>query len=97
MAAAKTPPRRLVELGDKELREVLSLSAGADSVELKLTVPEADHRSAVRALGLDPLDGQIRLVSFLDTPDLELSKLGLIVRARRVQGREDDTVVKLRA
>jgi hypothetical protein len=67
MPAAKPPPKRLVELGDKELQEVLSLSAGAGSVELKLTVPEADHRSAVQALELDPLDGQIRLVSFFDT------------------------------
>jgi hypothetical protein len=96
VAAAKTPPKRLVELRDKDLQEVLALSAGADSIELKLTVPEADHRSAIQALELDPLDAQIRLVSFFDTPDLTLNKLGLIVRARRVQGREDDTVVKLR-
>ena len=57
-------------------QQVLSLSAGADSVELKLTVPEADHRSAVAALGLDPLDAQIRLVSFFDTPDLALNRAG---------------------
>ena len=94
--AAKTPPKRIVELRDEELQEVLSLASGADSVELKLTVPEADHRSAIQALELDPLDAQIRLVSFFDTPDLTLNKLGLIVRARRVQGREDDTVIKLR-
>ena len=75
---------------------MLALSAGSDSVELKLTVPEADHRSAVAALGLDPLDAQIRLVSFFDTPDLALNRAGLIVRARRVQGREDDSVIKLR-
>ena len=92
----KTRPKRITELGDEALQEVLSLSSGSDSVELKLTVPETDHRSAIGALGLDPLDAQIRLVSFFDTPDLELNQLGLIVRARRVQGREDDTVVKLR-
>ena len=33
---------------------------------------------------------------FLDTPELELDKAGLIVRARRVQGRDPDSVVKLR-
>jgi hypothetical protein len=94
--ATKTPPKRLIELRDKELQEVLSLSEGADSIELKLTVPEADHRSAITALELDPLDAQIRMVSFFDTPDLTLNQLGVIVRARRVQGREDDTVIKLR-
>ena len=83
-------------LTDDQLQEVLALAAGADSAELKLTVPEADHRSTVAALGLDPLQGQIRQVFFLDTPELELDKAGLIVRARRVQGRDPDSVVKLR-
>ena len=81
---------------DEDLEAMLGLSSGADSVELKLTVPEQSHRSAVEALGLDPLDAQIRLVCFFDTPDLRLNKEGVIVRARRVQGREDDSVVKLR-
>jgi hypothetical protein len=35
-------------------------------------------------------------VFFFDTPDLRLNKQGVVVRARRVQGRGDDTVVKLR-
>jgi hypothetical protein len=97
MPATKTPARkRLVELDGEELEQLLALSSTSDSIELKLTVPDAAHRSAVTALGLDPLDSQIRLVSFFDTPDLKLDKQGLIVRARRVQGREDDTVIKLR-
>ena len=33
---------------------------------------------------------------FFDTPDLRLNRQGVVVRARRVQGRGDDTVVKLR-
>ena len=96
--ATTTRPRRKPRppLSDDDLSQVLALSAGSDSVELKLTVPDADHRSAVAALGLDPLDAQIRLVSFFDTPDLALNRAGLIVRARRVQGREDDSVIKLR-
>ena len=88
------PPTRAIK--DEDLEAMLGLAAGADSVELKLTVPEQAHRSAVEALGLDPLDAQIRLVCFFDTPDLRLNREGVIVRARRVQGREDDSVVKLR-
>jgi hypothetical protein len=42
-------------LGDKELQKLLQLIKGADSVELKLTVPEQAQRSTVLALGLDPL------------------------------------------
>ena len=45
---------------------------------------------------MDPLDAQVRLVYFFDTPDLALDRSGLVVRARRVQGRGDDSVVKLR-
>jgi hypothetical protein len=83
-------------LSDEELGEMLGLVEDADSVELKLTVPHSDHRTVVGALGLDPLDAEIRQVYFFDTPDLSLSKGGLVVRARRVQGKGDDTVVKLR-
>ncbi len=91
--ARATPVRPLL---DERLTEMLSLMEGADSVELKLTVPESSHRSAVRALGMDPLDAQIRQVFFFDTPDLALDKAGIVARARRVQGRGADTVIKLR-
>jgi hypothetical protein len=83
-------------LTDEQLERMLELVSGADSVELKLTVPEQEHRGATNALGVDPLDGQIRQVFFFDTPDLQLNQAGLVVRARRVQGRPDDTVIKLR-
>ena len=79
-----------------ELVELLALVRGSDSVELKLTVPDTHHRSTIYGLGMDPLEAQIRLVTFFDTPDLTLNQHGLVVRARRVQGREDDSVIKLR-
>jgi hypothetical protein len=89
--AAKSKP-----LQDEELEEALALIKDADSVEFKLTVPEVDQRSTVAALGMDPLDAEIRQVFFFDTPDLALHKLGVVVRARRVQRKGDDSVVKLR-
>jgi hypothetical protein len=81
---------------DDELVRLLAQLEEADSVELKLTVPEVEQRSAVTALGLDPLDAQIRQVFFFDTPDLALDRHGVVVRARRVQKKGDDCVVKLR-
>jgi hypothetical protein len=83
-------------LSDEELGALLRLVEQADSVELKLTVPHSDHRTAAGALGIDPLDAQIRQVYFFDTPELSLAKAGVVVRARRVQGKGDDSVVKLR-
>ncbi len=81
---------------DEQQAEFLELAKDSDSVELKLTVPEHDHASTVSALGMDPLEAQIRQVFFFDTPDLTLDKAGVVVRARRVQGKGDVAVVKLR-
>ena len=94
--AQRKTTRKLADLSDDEPGELLGLLKGADSVELKLTVPDADHRSAIAELKLDPLDAQIRQVFFFDTPDLALNKAGIVARARRVQGKVHDSVVKLR-
>jgi hypothetical protein len=91
-----TTTKRLTDLSGEELAELLALVEGSDSVELKLTIPEQAQRPVVASLGLDPLAGQIRQVFFFDTPDLTLSGNGVVVRARRIQGRTGDTVVKLR-
>jgi len=59
-------------------------------------VPASDQRKAIAALELDPLEAQIRQVFFFDTPDLALNAAGVVVRARRIQGKGGDSVVKLR-
>lgn len=89
-------PPRVRPLSTEELAHALELARKSDSVELKLTVPASDHRAAVVALGLDPLEAQIRQVYFFDTPELALNGAGVVVRARRIQGRPGDTVIKLR-
>jgi hypothetical protein len=81
---------------DDDLVRLTGLMKGADSVELKLTVSEGQQRSTVVALGMDPLNSQMRQVYFFDTPDLDLDGQGLVVRARRIQGKGGDTVVKVR-
>src|SRR5215218_2292674 len=74
-------------LDDEAAAELLELTRGADSVELKLTVPEHDQRSTVHALGMDPVEAQIRQVFFFDTPDLALNQAGVVVRARGCRAR----------
>jgi len=83
-------------MSDAELIEMMSLMTEVDSVELKLTVPEDFQLTAARALDVDPLQAQIRQVFFFETPDLALDRAGLAVRGRRVQGRADDSIVKVR-
>jgi hypothetical protein len=89
-----TQPRKRL-IGD-ELAALIGLIGDVDSVELKVTVPDEMRRSAVSALEMDPLQGVVRQVWFFDTPELALERAGLVVRARRTQGRGDDSVVKLR-
>jgi hypothetical protein len=88
--------RSSARLSPDQLSELLQILPTSDSVELKVTVPESSHRSTVAALGMDPLNAQIRQVFFYDTPDLDLYKAGVVVRARRIQGKGGDSVVKLR-
>ena len=93
---AQTAEPRPASLSTDQVAEVLKLLKGADTVELKLSVPEENRRSAVAALAMDPLDAQLRQVVFFDTPDLQLNRHGVVVRARRIQRKPADAVVKLR-
>ncbi len=90
--AKRTP----ASLSDEQITEIMPLIKGSDSVELKLTVPDTDRASAVAALEMDALDAQIRQIIFFDTPDLTLNAHGVVLRARRIQGKPGDSVVKLR-
>jgi hypothetical protein len=90
-------PRQVArQLSDEQLAELMSLLKGSNSLELKLTVPASAHRSTIQGLPMDPVEAQPRQVYFFDTPDLDLNKAGVVVRARRRQGGVGDTVVKLR-
>jgi hypothetical protein len=87
---------RIVDLSGEELQRALDTLRGADSVELKLTVIESKRAEVTRALGIDPLDAQIRQVFFFDTTGLDLNAAGVVVRARRRQADTGDSVVKVR-
>jgi hypothetical protein len=80
---------------DEERDRMLGLLAHAHSVELKMSVPDGDHRSAAASLDLDPLAADMVQVWFFDTPALEVNASGVIARVRRTRSR-DDATVKLR-
>ena len=96
MTAVKARRREAPELSREQLDEVATLLKDAGSVEIKLVVPMPSHRATLAKLGVDPIECEIRQVYFFDTPDLDLNKAGVVVRARRIQGGAGDTVVKLR-
>lgn len=104
-AARKTAARKVVKpaqpelakpLSGEDMMKIVSLGRGANSIELKLSVPLTSHRATIKSIGLDPVEAQPRQAYFFDTPDLALNRAGVVVRARRTQGGTADTVIKLR-
>ena len=83
-------------MNDAQLGELMKLLKGADTTELKVSIPQGNHFATIRGLPIDPVEAQPRQVFFFDTPDLALNKAGVVVRARRIAGGRGDTVVKLR-
>jgi len=84
------------ELSRDQITEVMTILKDVGSVEIKLVAPVHTHRATIAKLGVDPIETEIRQVYFFDTPNLDLNKAGVVVRARRIQGGAGDTVVKLR-
>lgn len=95
-AANAAQPALAKPFTNEEIAKIFKLVKGATSVELKLSVPLAGQRATIKSIGLDPVEAQPRQAYFFDTPDLTLSRAGLVLRARRIQGGDADTVVKLR-
>jgi hypothetical protein len=95
-AAKRAQPALARPLSPEEVAQVLKLGKGANSIELKLSVPVTGHRATIKSIGLDPVEAQPRQAYFFDTPDLALNRAGVVVRARRIQGGDADTVIKLR-
>jgi hypothetical protein len=80
----------------EDTKKLLHLIRNSKSIELKLSVPMAQHQPAALRIGLDAVESQPRHVYFFDTADQALNRAGVIVRARRRPGGRADTVVKLR-
>jgi hypothetical protein len=84
------------EVSGEQLVEMIAAMRSSDSVELKQTIHAKHVQMGGESLGFDPIEAQIRQIVFFDTADLALFRAGVVVRARRIQGGDGDTVVKLR-
>jgi hypothetical protein len=71
--------------------------AAMDGVEIKLTIRPDQELLAERAMEVTEDTADARLVYFYDTPDLDLFKAGVVLRARLVKDDADDSTVKFRA
>jgi hypothetical protein len=95
-AAKVDEPVLAKPLSGEETVKLLKLATQAKTIELKLSVPATGHRATVESIGFDPVEAQPRQAFFFDTPELALNQAGVVVRARRIQGGDADTVIKLR-
>lgn len=69
---------------------------GTDAVEIKATIEQKQIAKAMRYLGVTDASGEKRVIVFFDTPDLQMFKSGLILRARRKIGQQHDSTIKFR-
>jgi len=70
--------------------------AGAARVEIKVTILDQEREKAIQALGLDLARAEARSIFFFDSPRLGLFNAGVILRARQIDGKPDDSTVKIR-
>lgn len=71
-------------------------TAGADAVEIKVTVAEDNESAAEKQFALERKTGEARSIFFFDTRELQLFAKGVVLRARKVAGGQDDSTVKIR-
>jgi hypothetical protein len=76
--------------------KVARLVAGAESVEIKATVPQKQIEGGLRRFNLTADNDEERFIYFFDTPELQLFNAGVVARARRIIGGEHDSTVKFR-
>jgi hypothetical protein len=66
------------------------------AVEIKISARVEDEEKVLAALKKSGEQPEQRTVYFFDTPALDLFDAGMVLRARKIKGDEDDSTVKLR-
>ena len=98
VASACSGPSPSIDVSPGEADDDQGKADGASSTkaELKATIDAGDIRRARYRLGLLNADSETRRIWFYDTPWLEMYDAGVILRAREIDGDDDDSTVKLR-
>lgn len=66
------------------------------AVEIKISARVEDEDKVLAALTKSGEEPERRTVYFFDTPALDLFDAGMVLRARKIKGDDDDSTVKLR-
>ena len=76
--------------------KVAQMVDGAEAIEIKATIPDAQIEAALARYKLTPGNDEERYIYFFDSPALDLLKAGIIARARRIVGDAHDSTIKSR-
>jgi hypothetical protein len=83
-------------MADEQPQQSKRIDPAIAAVEIKITATEADEDTVLALLDKRADEPEDRTVYFFDTPELTLFDNGLVLRARKVDGDDDDSTVKLR-
>lgn len=86
----------MVTRGEATAGRVAQAMEGAAAIEIKVTIPHHQIKSALKRFALKVDPEARRYIYFFDTPPLDLMHAGVIIRARRVVGDTHDSTVKFR-
>ena len=73
------------------LKTEVQIDPAIRAVEVKITARIQDEDLVIRLLKQSGEEPETRTIFFFDTPRLELFDVGLVLRARKVKGDEDDS------
>jgi hypothetical protein len=83
-------------VSEQPLRTAVQIDPAIRAVEVKITARVEDEDRVLALLEKADEEPESRTVYFFDTPALTLFDKGLVLRARKVRGDDDDSTVKLR-
>jgi hypothetical protein len=97
-AACSASPSDGLEVtpGEPEEDAAGKADSDKDKAELKVTIAPSHIRRARYRFGLWNDESESRNIWFFDTTSLDLYNAGMILRAREIDGDDDDSTVKLR-
>lgn len=83
-------------MSETGIRRSVDIDPAIRAVEVKITARIEDEERVLELLDKSGEEPEARTIYFFDTPELALFEKGLVLRARKVKGDDDDSVVKLR-
>jgi hypothetical protein len=91
-----SPPENKQVAAPQGVQPTVAVANGVSMVEIKVTISPDQEWKVARAMQIHEDTAQVRVLYFYDTPHLDLFEAGVVLRARLLEGDDDDSTVKFR-